>query len=46
VVKRENFSVLCREVPDLTELLSVTLSRRLRQAEQPTGPVGDASAWV
>ena len=34
VIKRENFSVLCREVPDLTQILSATLSRRLRQAEQ------------
>ena len=34
VIKRENFSVLCREVPDLTQTLSATLSRRLRQAEQ------------
>jgi voltage-gated potassium channel len=46
VIKRENFSVLCREVPDLTELLSVTLSRRLRQAEQPADRVGGAAAWV
>lgn len=47
VIHRENFSVLCREVPDLTQTLSVTLSRRLRQAEEPTGFMGGAaSAWV
>jgi voltage-gated potassium channel len=37
VVNRENFWVLCREVPDLTQILSVTLSRRLRHAEQCLG---------
>ena len=47
VIHRENFSILCREVPDLTQTLSVTLSRRLRQAEEPTGFMGGAaSAWV
>jgi CRP-like cAMP-binding protein len=46
VIHRENFSVLCREVPDLTQVLSVTLSRRLRQAEQPADRVGSAAAWV
>ena len=34
VVNRENFSLFCREVPDLTQLFSVTLSLRVRQAEQ------------
>src|SRR6266852_1001905 len=34
VINRENFSVLRREVPDLTQILLVTLSRRVRQAEQ------------
>ncbi len=37
VVNRENFWILCREVPDLTQILSVTLSLRLRQAEQRQG---------
>ena len=44
VVDRENFPVLCREVPDLTEILSVTLSRRVRQAEKRAELVGGASA--
>jgi len=44
VVNRENFSVLCREVPDLIQILSVTLSRRLRQAEQREERVGGASS--
>ena len=34
VVNRKNFSLLCREVPDLTKILSVTLSLRVRQAER------------
>jgi voltage-gated potassium channel len=34
VVNRENFSLFCREVPDLTHILSVTLSLRVRQAER------------
>ncbi|MGH9365151.1 MAG: Crp/Fnr family transcriptional regulator [Thermoanaerobaculia bacterium] len=44
VINRENFSVLCREVPDLTQILSATLSRRLRQAEQRTERVGGSPA--
>ena len=45
VVNRENFGLLCREVPDLTQILSITLSRRLRQAEQAADAmVGDPAA--
>jgi CRP-like cAMP-binding protein len=34
VINGENFAVFCREVPDLTQILSVTLSLRVRQAEE------------
>ena len=34
VIDRENFSVLLKEVPGLTQNLLVTLSRRVRQAEE------------
>jgi CRP/FNR family cyclic AMP-dependent transcriptional regulator len=33
-ISRRNFSVLLKDVPDLTETLLVTLSRRVRQAEE------------
>ena len=47
VIHRENFSVLCREVPDLTQTLSVTLSRRLRAGRRAYRFMGGAaSAWV
>ena len=46
VIDRENFSVLRREVPDFTPILLVTLSRRVRQAEQRADPMGAApAAW-
>lgn len=44
VINRENFSVLRREVPDLTQILLVTLSRRVRKAEQRAGRMGATSA--
>jgi CRP-like cAMP-binding protein len=44
VIDRENFSVLRREVPDFTPILLVTLSRRVRQAEQRADPMGAAPA--
>src|SRR6266849_2966145 len=44
VINRENFSVLRREVPDLTQILLVTLSRRVRQAEQRLDRMGATSA--
>ena len=34
MINRRNFSTLLSEVPDLTKSILVTLSRRLRQAEQ------------
>jgi len=46
VINRENFSVLRREVPDLTQILLVTLSRRVRHAEQRADRRGAASATL
>ena len=46
VINRENFSVLRREVPDFTQILLVTLSRRVRQAEQRADRMGAASATL
>ena len=46
VIDRENFSVLRREVPDFTQILLVTLSRRVRQAEQRADRMGAASATL
>jgi len=37
VIKRRDFSTLLREAPELTQSILVTLSRRLRQAEQALG---------
>jgi CRP-like cAMP-binding protein len=34
VIKRRDFATLLREAPELTQSILVTLSRRLRQAEQ------------
>jgi len=46
VVDREHFSVFRREVPDFSQTLLITLSRRVRQAEQRTDPMGAApAAW-
>jgi CRP-like cAMP-binding protein len=44
VINRENFSVFRREVPDLTQILLVTLSRRVRQAEQRANRMAATSA--
>ena len=44
VIDRENFSVLRREVPDFTQILLVTFSRRVRHAEQRADRMGPASA--
>ena len=46
VIDRENFSVLRREVPDFTQILLVTLSRRVRHAEQRADRMGAASATL
>ncbi len=46
VINRENFSVLRREVPDFTQILLVTLSRRVRHAEQHADRVGATSVTL
>ena len=46
VIDRENFAVFCREVPELTQILLVTLSRRVRQAEQRADRRSAASATL
>jgi CRP-like cAMP-binding protein len=43
VVNRDDFSLLRREVPELTQILLVTLSRRVRQAEARAERMGGAS---
>jgi CRP/FNR family cyclic AMP-dependent transcriptional regulator len=43
VVNRGNFSLLRREVPELTQILLVTLSRRVRQAEARAERMSGAS---
>jgi quercetin dioxygenase-like cupin family protein len=43
VVHRGDFSALRREVPELTQILLVTLSRRVRQAEARADRMGGAS---
>jgi len=44
VIDRENFSVLHREVPDFTQILLVTLSRRVRQTEHRSEQMGATPA--
>jgi CRP-like cAMP-binding protein len=46
VISRRNFSVLLKEVPGLTQSLLVTLSRRVRQAEERAERMGGASAGL
>ena len=46
VISRRNFSVLLKEVPGLTQSLLVTLSRRVRQAEESAERMGGASAGL
>jgi CRP/FNR family transcriptional regulator/CRP/FNR family cyclic AMP-dependent transcriptional regulator len=41
VIHRVNFSFLRREVPELTQILLVTLSRRVRQAEARAERMGE-----
>jgi CRP/FNR family cyclic AMP-dependent transcriptional regulator len=43
VVNRGDFSLLRREVPELTQILLITLSRRVRQAEARLERIGGAS---
>ena len=46
VVNRGDFSVLRREVPELTQILLVTLSRRVREAEARADRIGGGSLRV
>ena len=46
VISRRNFSVLLKEVPGLTQSLLVTLSRRVRQAEESAERMGGALAGL
>ena len=46
VISRRNFSVLLKEVPGLTQSLLVTLSRRVRQAEERAERMGGALAGL
>jgi len=46
VISRRNFSVLLQDVPGLTQSLLVTLSRRVRQAEERAKRLGGASAGL
>src|SRR5712691_11948691 len=45
-ISRRNFSVLLKEVPALTQSLLVTLSRRVRQAEERAERMGGALAGL
>lgn len=46
VISRRHFSVLLKDVPRLTEALLVTLSRRVRQAEECTERLGGVSTGL
>jgi CRP/FNR family transcriptional regulator, cyclic AMP receptor protein len=46
VISRRNFSVLLGDVPGLTQSLLMTLSRRVRQAEESAERVGGALAGL
>jgi DNA-binding beta-propeller fold protein YncE len=46
VISRRNFSVLLKDVPGLTESLLMTLSRRVRQAEERAERMGGALAGL
>jgi CRP-like cAMP-binding protein len=46
VISRRHFSVLLKDVPGLTEALLVTLSRRVRQAEERTERLGGVSTGL
>jgi CRP-like cAMP-binding protein len=43
VISRRHFSVLLKDVPGLTETLLVTLSRRVRQAEERAERLGQGA---
>jgi CRP-like cAMP-binding protein len=42
VISRRNFSILLKDVPGLVHTLLVTLSRRVRQAEERADRLGQA----
>jgi CRP-like cAMP-binding protein len=44
VISRRHFSALLRDVPGLTQTILVTLSRRVRQAEERAEGLGSASS--
>src|SRR6266436_7856828 len=46
VISRRHFSVLLQDVPGLTQSLLMTLSRRVRQAEESTERMGGALAGL
>jgi len=46
VISRRDFSLLLKEVPGLTQSLLVTLSRRVRQAEESVERIGGALAGL
>ena len=46
VISRRHFSTLLQDVPGLTETLLVTLSRRVRQAEERAERLGSASTGL
>ncbi len=46
VIRRRHFSVLLKEVPGLTQTLLVTLSRRVRQAEEQADRLRSASTGL
>jgi len=46
VISRRHFSMLLKDVPGLTQTLLVTLSRRVRQAEERAERMGGASAGL
>ncbi|HET8575569.1 MAG TPA: cyclic nucleotide-binding domain-containing protein [Methylomirabilota bacterium] len=45
-ISRRHFSMLLKEVPGLTQTLLVTLSRRVRQAEERADRLGSASTGL
>jgi CRP-like cAMP-binding protein len=46
VISRRHFSALLRDVPGLTQTILVTLSRRVRQAEERAERLGSASSGL
>ncbi len=46
VISRRHFSVLLKDVPGLIQTLLVTLSRRVRQAEERAERIGSAATGL